>query len=232
MTIVALTLEERFLQIRCDSNGLRVHRQLSDSDFERFKQWSSSYVAALSRELSRHTMLQIGGQMREWLDGGERCLERVLNAAEPPLVLEFSTIRADPEAREFLDAPWELLADASGCWAERCSLVYCPVRRLGQRWDPLPPSPYKLSAVFMAAAPKGVGQLRLKMKKPPSSRRRTTAEWTWSLKKAVRCGCFGAECQRKIQMLSISPVTADLSRSRRCCSRMSSATQARPVRKT
>ena len=156
MTIVALTLEERFLQIRCDSNGLRVHRQLSDSDFERFKQWSSSYVAALSRELSRHTMLQIGGQMREWLDGGERCLERVLNTAEPPLVLEFSTVRADPEAREFLDAPWELLADASGCWAERGSLVYCPVRRL----DPLPPSPYKLSAVFMAAAPKGVGQLR------------------------------------------------------------------------
>jgi hypothetical protein len=160
MTVLTLTLEQRLLKIRCDSDALRVDRQLTDSDLDCFKQWNSSYLAALSRESDPHTMLKIGGQMREWLDGGERCLERVLNAVEPPLLLEFCAVRADPEARAFLDAPWELVADDSGHWAERDSLVYCPVRRRGQRGKEASPSAYKLTAVFMAAAPSGVSQLR------------------------------------------------------------------------
>jgi CHAT domain-containing protein len=53
-----------------------------------------------------------------------------------------------------------LVADALGHWAERTSLVYCPVRRLGRRGTEALPSAYKLTAVFMAASPKGVSQLR------------------------------------------------------------------------
>ena len=160
MTVVALTLDEGLLKIRCDSNGLSDDRELSDNDFSLLKQWSGSYLFALSRDSNPDTLRHIGREMCEWLDGGERCLKRVINAVEPPLLLEFCAAKTDPRAREFLDAPWELVADESGHWAERDSLAYCPVRRLGGRSNQGEPSPYKLTAVFMAAAPKGVGQLR------------------------------------------------------------------------
>ena len=160
MTVVALTLEERFLKIRCESNRLRVNRELSDSDFTRFSRWSSSYLAALSHESDPHTLQRIGREIRDWLEGSERCLEGVLNAVEPPLVLEFCSCKEGPGTRNFLDAPWELLADEYGHWAARDSLVYCPVRRLGRRAEQKSPSPFKLSAVFMTAAPSGLGRLR------------------------------------------------------------------------
>ena len=160
MTAVALTLEERFLKIRCESNRLRVNRRLSDSDFTRFTRWSSSYLAALAHESNPHTLQQIGREIHEWLEGPERCLEGVLNPVEPPLLFEFCSCKEGHGARNFLDAPWELLADQYGHWAARDSLVYCPVRRLGRRAEQNSPSPFKLSAVFMAAAPSGLGRLR------------------------------------------------------------------------
>ena len=143
MTVVALTLEEGQLKICSESNGLRVNRGLADSDFERFGGWGSCYLAAISRESDPHTLRQIGCEMREWLFGGESRLKRVLDVAEPPLLLEFCSGEDESYARNFLDAPWELVADESGHWAARDSLIYCPVRRLGRRGEENPPSPFK-----------------------------------------------------------------------------------------
>jgi hypothetical protein len=87
VTTVTLTLEETFLKIRCNLDGLRTNRRLSESDFDRFKQWSNSYLTALGRESDPPALRKIGVEMCHWVDAGERCLERVLSAAEPPLVL-------------------------------------------------------------------------------------------------------------------------------------------------
>jgi tetratricopeptide (TPR) repeat protein len=160
MTVVAITLEQGLLKFRCEPNGLRVNRGVSDNDYDRFKQWSSSYLAALSRGSDPHTLLNIGREMREWLEGGQRCFESVLNAVDAPLLLEFCCGKDEPGGCAFFDTPWELLADEYGHWAERDSLIYCPVRRLGRRGDEIPPSPFKLTVVFMAAAPSGVGRPR------------------------------------------------------------------------
>lgn len=160
MTVVTLTLEEGILKIRSESNGLHVNRGLPESDFSRFRRWGSSYLAALRRESDPHTLRQIGREMREWLEGGEGCLERVLNAVEPPLLLEFCAWKDEPGALDFLDAPWELVADKYGHWAARDSLVYCPLRRLGRPGKENSPSPFKLTAMFMAAAPSEVGPER------------------------------------------------------------------------
>ena len=160
MTVVSLTLEQGLLKIRSGSNGLRLNRGLHASDFNRFTQWSNSYLAALGSESNPHTLREIGREMREWLEGGENCLERVLNAVEPPLLLEFRSCKDQSGARSFLDAPWELVADEYGHWAARDSLVYCPVRRIGRCGAENSPSPFRLTTMFMAAAPNGVGGLR------------------------------------------------------------------------
>ncbi|MBU2548925.1 MAG: hypothetical protein KKB20_10965 [Proteobacteria bacterium] len=44
--------------------------------------------------------------------------------------------------------------------ADDPSLLFCPIRRLGRPGQPDPPSPYRPSLVFMAAAPRGRSPLR------------------------------------------------------------------------
>src|ERR1700730_8207936 len=100
MTAVALTLEENLLKVRCDS-VLSEDRELSENDFSLFKQWSSSYLLALSRDWDPDTLRRIGREMRQWLDGGERCLERVRNIMEPTLLLEFCATKMDQKVRQF-----------------------------------------------------------------------------------------------------------------------------------
>lgn len=161
MTLVTLTLEERLLKIRCDAASISQDRPLTDADFTKCDEWTNTYLTALNRHDNKSTLLQLGQAMGAWLDNGAGWLEQLQWAAETPLIFEFvAPDKSRGEARRLLNVPWELLADEQGHWAGRASLVFCPVRRLGKSIKTPDPSPYKLGAVFMAAAPQGATPLQ------------------------------------------------------------------------
>ncbi|MBY0431401.1 MAG: CHAT domain-containing protein, partial [Rhodospirillales bacterium] len=86
------------------------------------------------------------------LDGSGRWLER-LRADPSPLVIDFRG------SAEFLEAPWDLLADETGPLAGRLDCRFLAVRRLAPAGQPLPSSPKRLAVLFMAAAPRGQNSL-------------------------------------------------------------------------
>jgi len=149
-------LEKDRLHFRCQEPRINESRKL-DEDFKKFEEWALSYRQALPRPNNEKTLLAIGRKMREWLDGGERWLQRLEKSWQPPFIVEFSVPSTKPGENEnmFLEAPWELLALDGGFLAADPGILYSPVRRLGKAGSPPDPSPYRLSMVFMAAAPRG-----------------------------------------------------------------------------
>ena len=148
MTLIILTFtSDNRLEIRGPAD-LRHDRELTADDFARFRQWSETYRQALRPRSNADALKTLGEDMYRWLDGDARCLGRIHESVEMPLLLEFTVVR-DPneEQRLFLDAPWELLADDKGHLAGRDTLAYCPLRRLGRRDEPSEPSPYSLSCL-------------------------------------------------------------------------------------
>lgn len=128
-------------------------------------QLSGGWIEAHTRALLEHAhpeapLLALGRQMYDWLDGGERWLEQLLQAAEPPLLVEFQTpANPDALAQAFVQAPWELLATAEGYLAGNVLLRYCPVRRLGSAQETPAPTDLCLGLLFMAATPEGENRL-------------------------------------------------------------------------
>ena len=131
-------------------------RDLNNEDFAQFQRWTETYRNILQRHSQPDELLQLGRELYAWLDGDQGWLERLKQTTVAPLIVEFSVdLRPDAEHQNFVHAPWELLADTDGHWARRSDLAYTPLRRLGERQEPLQASPYRLSTVFMAASPKG-----------------------------------------------------------------------------
>lgn len=158
--IVAELTPDHWLDLRTDPTALPKRRQLNAEDFARFRDWSTRYRQAIGGPHAQPTLLAIGREMFQWLNGGMQVLaELARTTAEPPLVLELTTGREpDDDAQAWLDAPWELLACPDrGHWALSERLQFCPVRRLGKPAAPSPPAPHRLHAVFMAASPTGLG---------------------------------------------------------------------------
>jgi hypothetical protein len=156
MSQVDIRLENDRLDIRCDEANVAETRSLTAEDRQGFAQWGETYRSLLDQTGSADTLLDLGRKMYAWLDGGARWLDRVRRDGRPPLVVDFVAPRhPSPSEATFLDAPWELLADEHGHLAAYPDLKYCPVRRLGPRATPAPPSDCRLSMVFMAAAPEG-----------------------------------------------------------------------------
>ena len=58
---------------------------------------TASYARLVTQEANQAGLLALGRTLYGWLDGGERWLERLLAAAEPPLVVEFRSL-ANPDA--------------------------------------------------------------------------------------------------------------------------------------
>ena len=151
---------EGWLQAVAAEAGLDAQRPVGAEDTARLTAWAMSYRALLGRHGGEARLLALGRQLYAWLDGGERWLERLLDAAEPPMVVEFQApARPDELARAFLQAPWELLAESHGYLAGDALLRYCPVRRLGQASAQAAVSEHCLGLMFMAAAPRGVDVL-------------------------------------------------------------------------
>jgi tetratricopeptide (TPR) repeat protein len=159
------------VEIRCEESRLVFtdeaaqlfgqSRPLTDRDFQRFQDWADRYRLALADRDPAAALVAIGREMYFWLNGGELWLEQSRQFATSPWKLEFAVpLEPGDNDQRFLNAPWELLADADGHLAARRDLVFCPARRVGRRTKPLAPSPYRLSMVFMAAAPRGVANLQ------------------------------------------------------------------------
>ena len=60
---------------------------------------------------------------------------------------------------QFLQAPWELLADDKGFLAQDAALRFSPFRRLGTPQAAPELSEYRFGLVFMAGAPRGSDEL-------------------------------------------------------------------------
>ena len=159
MTRVTATLiSEGWLDMGLDSGSSPERRRLSEADFERFRSWTRQYHLVVGKPDQSARLLEMGCEMLGWLDGDQSLLQRTVNTVlEPPLVIEFRVGR-EPKAEEvaFLEAPWELLADAGGHWGIRETVVYCAVRRMGTPTKGPVASPHLLCALFMAASPEGL----------------------------------------------------------------------------
>jgi len=138
----------------------RETRPLKKDDSGKFDQWIEVYRDALKTNDNAEKLLQTGREIYNWLNGDAGHMDTLLdNVSDNPLIVEFVVTgrRPAPEALQFLEVPWELLADESGHLAADQYLSFCPVRRIGEPEPAELPSEYRLSAVFMAAEPENGG---------------------------------------------------------------------------
>ncbi|KPA14689.1 hypothetical protein MHK_005102 [Candidatus Magnetomorum sp. HK-1] len=144
------------------SNNIDNHREITSTDHELFDSWLTSYHHATQSADASKSFQTIGKEIYQWLNNSDQLIERLMDEmVNPPFTIEFSIPkRPDANALRFLEVPWELLADDSGFLAGDPYVMFCPIRRLGNKQNISEPSPYRLSTVFMAASPEGVGHLR------------------------------------------------------------------------
>ncbi|HWR82754.1 MAG TPA: tetratricopeptide repeat protein [Candidatus Deferrimicrobium sp.] len=156
-----ITLAYHGLELRCPSANISEDRPLTDKDLALLTAWANNYQALARQEHPADGLLKLGQELFDWLNGSTQFLTRLVDTAQPPLLVEFAVSKQDdsPQARAFLDAPWELLASDGIHWALRQDTNFCPIRRIGKAMPPPTCSPNCLSVVFMAAAPRNAGNL-------------------------------------------------------------------------
>ena len=164
-------LEAGFLDLIAPEAGVEGRRGLDADAGTRLADWAKRYAELRRQDGVETQLLSLGKELYAWLDGGEHWLKRLLAAAVPSLVVEFHALSfQDALAKDFLWAPWELLAgDAGYLVADRVQL-FCPLRRLGKMGEPDKPDESCLGVTFMAAARRGTALNRTK-----SSRRAPTS---------------------------------------------------------
>ena len=159
-SLATLRLDGDRIAIRAPGAQLDTWRPLAEGAAQLFARWSDDYRRALRASEPAAALLALGQELYRWVDGDEGWLARVRKDAVPPLLLEIAVpFTLEGLDLAFVEAPWELLADARGHLAADENLVFGPVRRLGTRVAPPPPSEHRLSLVFMAAAPDGASSL-------------------------------------------------------------------------
>ncbi len=127
----------RGIELRCEAAGLLEERPLPPDAVARLGDWSARYrQIALRRQ--RVPLLDLGEEIFRWLDGASRFLERIVDVAPTPLVIEFGAAKQDASAaaRALLDAPWEVLGDSQGPWALRPNGCTARSGASAERWNP------------------------------------------------------------------------------------------------
>jgi tetratricopeptide (TPR) repeat protein len=116
--------------------------------------WAGRYNTAV-RNNDDLELADIGHEMLSWMDvngwasewtkslQGSRVLRIRVDSPEEPL------------GQALLDAPWELLADDRGFFADDEAQWFDVARRIGKAGEPAPPKYSDLHVLFMAAAPEG-----------------------------------------------------------------------------
>ena len=139
--------------------------KISAKENKTFTTWAKRYQKNMVHLEPAPLLLKLGRDIFAWLDKKSNgWVKTILHAAKPPMFIDFvAPTQAKPETaagiQNFLNVPWELLADKTGFLAGNAKIKFCPVRRLGQAGDTIKPSPYRLSLLFMAAEPHGVPHL-------------------------------------------------------------------------
>lgn len=146
---VCISLSATHLRAARDG-GESCQRPTTGKDAECFLAWVARYAGGTATWDER---FRIGGELWRWLDGDTGWLTQCRNQAPDALWLEFSLDRGGD--KNFVDVPWELLADDSGFLAEREALSFSVVRRFGAAQPPPAPSAYRPAVVFMAGDPRG-----------------------------------------------------------------------------
>jgi hypothetical protein len=151
-----IIFRDRRLFVKCKDISLDIWREIQPGDIKNFQRWVSSYQDAVKKFEREKLILNLGKEIYSWLNQTfEGFLGRLCrDIPAPPLFIEF-TVPAQPGEDEllFLEVPWEILANESGHLAAT-RLKYTPVRRFGTPGTLQEPSQYRLSMVFMAAAPR------------------------------------------------------------------------------
>jgi hypothetical protein len=127
-----ITLAYHGLEFRSPDSKVTEDRPLTAPDRELLADWAKRYKVLARKSDDSASLLALGQQMFDWPNGPTQILKRWTDTAPIPLPVVFATAREDREAaRSFLDAPWELLADAGQHWSLREDTLLCPVRRIG-----------------------------------------------------------------------------------------------------
>ncbi|MBD3268322.1 CHAT domain-containing protein, partial [bacterium] len=153
-------LQDNILVFRWEQKTIREQTAVDDGVIDIFFKWIARYQEALEKGNPKERLLSLGREMFDWLNEnlGKR-MEKLVKEGDCPLLIEFR-IDHNPSDRElaFFEVPWELLADENDFLAAQMA-QYCPLRRSGAPGQTLDPSEYRLSLVFMAAAPENSVEL-------------------------------------------------------------------------
>src|SRR3972149_6297942 len=119
------------LRYNCEANSINETRHLTAADTGQFQAWIDSYRNALTSVNPQQELFTLGQAVYQWLNGSSGLLERMAQGS--PWIIEFTVDRRpDAQALEFLEIPWEMMADRHGHFASRRPM-FCPVRRIGAR---------------------------------------------------------------------------------------------------
>ncbi|GAG21774.1 unnamed protein product, partial [marine sediment metagenome] len=138
MTRAEFRVKDGSLHFHWDEVVPHDRRPLDADAAERFEEWAATYRDAQEKRDADERLLKLGHEMFDWLNGDQRWVELVCEAAQPPLIVEFAApLHPNDSDKLFLCAPWELLAHAKDHLAADPNTLYCPVRRLGEAGEPV-----------------------------------------------------------------------------------------------
>ena len=127
---------------------------------EKLSAWSTRYDLALNSARDDGPLIAIGAEIFAWLDDNGVATEWANLAGDRELEIRAPGDGGADETA-LLDAPWELLAGASGPFALDEIQLFIVARRVGARRAP-GAATRRSGLMFMAAAPEGQQRARLR----------------------------------------------------------------------
>jgi hypothetical protein len=123
-------------------------------DLAAFRDWAKRYEQAVKAD-SFEKLLALGREISGWLGASDWM--PLITGGTGPIEFDIETEASPaPEARAFLDVPWELLTDARDFLAIDAARPFCVQRRLGRRGTLIQATRKDLFLMFMAASPRNV----------------------------------------------------------------------------
>ncbi|MGA9769375.1 MAG: CHAT domain-containing protein [Blastocatellia bacterium] len=144
------TIKEHTLGLSCVEYGFNRERAITRPSL--FKSWMSAYRVIVQKADPNPGLLTLGKSMYDYLDGDGGEMTELLERCDGPFVLELiGDPGSEPKASQFLEAPWELLANHRGFLAASFRAPLQPLRCVSS--PELTPRPVAeaLPLVFMAA---------------------------------------------------------------------------------
>jgi hypothetical protein len=150
MMKVKAIIQEHSVWLSFDDDSLNIERPITKPSL--FKSWMSAYRILVQKADPILGLLSLGQSMYQYLDGKGGELTRLIARCEGPFVLEIiENPGGESKARQFLEAPWELLGNHLGFLAASFRTPLLPLRCVGSSELAIRPVSETLPLVFMAA---------------------------------------------------------------------------------